>query len=120
MAYTVKKNGSVKNEKNVSESATTREPLSAFIQYRKNLLKYVLWYVREPTEKRFSHRFLYRSLVTYTYLGFAISCKCWNPFQPFLLLNNYTEISRFVCFPLVGAPKRETPIHPLVIIPHFS
>ena len=116
--YPVKK-GIVKNEKNVEESATTHEPLSAFIHYRKILFKYVLWYVREPTEKRFFHRFLYRSSVVYTHLGFAISCKCLNPFQPFLSLNNYTEISRFVCFSLLKAPKSEITINHLVIIVHF-
>ena len=71
-------------------------------------------------ENIFFRRFLYRSLVTHTHLGFAISCKCLNPFQPFLSLNNYTEISRFVCFPLIRAPKRERLINHFVIIVHFA
>ena len=93
-----KKKGSVKNEKNVQESATTREPLSAFIHYRRNLANYVFGYVREPTAKTFFPPF-FASFLSHLY-----------PFRVRYQLQMLEPISTvFVTEP----PHRNLPFHVL-------
>ena len=54
--HTVKK-GSVKNGKTVQEFATTHEPLAPFVEYPKNLRKYLLRYPRMSLQKPYKQSF---------------------------------------------------------------
>ena len=88
------------------------------MECRKNLCKYVFWYVRKSTAKRISHRFFHRISAASTLKGFAIRCNCLYPFQPFLSLDKRFENYRFSCFQQLKSPKRKgTNNHVETIVP---